>query len=143
MEEAQLPRRGHILVFVHTSRRRVDPVGAAACTYLLKGSPLLTTNTPLFCVASDHLGAATSNAAPGRAAHCRHASPDGGDVCVGQATVAQFCSDWDTSCSDAGNIPQAWASADACVAQARNFPTGLEGATGGNSLACRIVSVAT
>ena len=56
--------------------------------------------------------------------------------------MTQFCSDWDTKCSDAG-IPQGWASADACVTQAQNFPTGLEGATGGNSLACRIVSIAT
>ena len=81
-----------------------------------------------------HLGAAIADVAPGTAAHCDHASPSGGEVCVGKPSAAEFCSSYQDTC---GADPS-WSDTAPCEATIQGMITGLDGATSGNSYACRL-----
>ena len=81
-----------------------------------------------------HLAAAIANVEPGTAAHCDHASPAGGGVCVGKPSAAEFCASYQDTC---GADP-AWSDTAPCEATIQGMITGLDGSTSGNSYACRL-----
>lgn len=83
-----------------------------------------------------HLGVArNSTAASDRDFHCGHASAAGNDVCVETPTSRQFCDDFITTC---GTSEGDWATTDQCQAAQLSTIAGADGATSGDTTACRM-----
>eukprot|EP00040_Diaphanoeca_grandis_P019366 m.102203 g.102203 ORF g.102203 m.102203 type:complete len:2059 (-) comp27392_c1_seq4:256-6432(-) len=100
---------------------------------LVQGEDGAFTGSTLECRAY-HLGVARKGAAN---VHCPHADKSGGGVCAGNPTVAEYCSELFATCDGAG-FASGYDSEDDCVAKASSLISGQAGATGGNTLACRV-----
>ena len=102
---------------------------------LLPGSPGATATDTLACRIY-HLGAARANAAPGRVAHCGHASSTGARVCSGVATPEDFCSYFVDVCGETASAGS-WTTTGSCMTSAGSLLSGGSGSTSGNTLGCR------
>ena len=82
-----------------------------------------------------HLSVAETSAKGAVAAHCQHASEDGGGQCPSTtARIANFCKTFQSTCSDNKYFDTG---PFACATVLAKKTVGTFGATGGDSLACR------